>query len=104
MSKHRVLLPSLPGDFSSVIFGLTTTYIYTRWAECEKQQRFDIFSPSGGGCSECLDAFRFFFEQLGCSQRSHLNVLTCFPFDWVNAQKSYVRSIFLDLQCGHSEG
>ena len=28
-------------------------------------KRFDIFPPVGGGCSEGLDAFTFFFKKVG---------------------------------------
>ena len=35
-------------------------------------KRFDIFFPLTGGCSEGLDAFRFFFE--------HENIHACFFF------------------------
>ena len=39
-------------------------------------KRFDIFSPLTGGCSDGLDAFRFFFKQLVWFDSSIIDIIS----------------------------
>ena len=50
---------SLPGVYEDSLLGWATTHC----AECDKQLNVLAFPPVTGGCSEGLDAFRFFFKQ-----------------------------------------